>query len=51
MVWNTFWSTSGSFFILNKIDIANYANDNMSYTNSNDVNGLLQSLKASQELF
>ena len=29
------------FFILNKIDIANYADDNMPYTSSNDVNGLI----------
>ena len=28
------------FFILSKIDIANYANDNTPYTSSNDVNGL-----------
>ena len=28
------------FFILSKIDIANYADDNTPYTSSNDVNGL-----------
>ena len=40
------------FFILNKIDIANYAGDSTPYTSSNDVNGLIKSLKeASQELF
>ena len=33
------------FFILNKIDIANYADDNTLYTSSNDVNGLLKSLE------
>ena len=27
------------FFILNKIDITNYADDNTFYTSSNDVNG------------
>ena len=39
------------FFILKKTDIANYADDNMPYTSSNDVNGLIKSLKASKELF
>ena len=40
------------FFIVNKIDIANYADCNASYTSSNDVNGLIKSLKeASKELF
>ena len=32
-------------FILNKIDIANYADDNTPYTSSNDVNGLIKSLE------
>ena len=36
------------FFVLNKIDIANYADDNRSYTSSNDVNGLI---KSSEEAF
>ena len=40
------------FFIVNKIDIANYADDNTPYTSSNDVNGLIKSLEeASKELF
>ena len=40
------------FFILNKIDIANYADDNTPYTRSNDVNELIQSLEeSSKELF
>ena len=40
------------FFILNKIDIANYADDNTPYTSSNDVNGLIKSLEeALKELF
>ena len=39
-------------FILNKIDIANYADDNMPYTSSNDVNGVIKRLEeASKELF
>ena len=38
------------FFILKKIDIANYADDNTPYTSSIDVNGLIKSLKASKEL-
>ena len=33
------------FFILNKIDIASYADDNTPYTNSNGVNGLIKSLE------
>ena len=38
--------------ILNKIDIANYADDNTPYTSSNEVNGLIKSLEeASKELF
>ena len=40
------------FFILNKIDIANYADDSTPYASSNDVNGLIKSLEeASRELF
>ena len=40
------------FFILSKIDIANYVNDKMPYTSSNDINSLIKSLeKASKELF
>ena len=40
------------FFILNKIDVANYTGDNTSYTSSNEVNGLIKSLEeASKELF
>ena len=40
------------FFIVNEIDIANYADDNTPYTSSNDVNGLIKSLEeASKELF
>ena len=30
------------FFILNKNDIANYADDNTPYTSSNDFNGLIK---------
>ena len=38
--------------ILNKIDIANYADDNTPNTSSNDVNGLIKSLEeAPKELF
>ena len=33
------------FFILNKIDVANDADDNTPYTSSNDVNGLMKSLE------
>ena len=40
------------FFILNKTDIANYADDNTPCTSSNDVNGLIQKLEeASKESF
>ena len=40
------------FFILNETDIANYADDNTSYTSSNDFNGLIRSLEeVSKELF
>ena len=40
------------FLILNKIDIANYANNNTSYTSTNDFNGLIKSLEeASNKLF
>ena len=40
------------FFILNKIDIANYTDDNTPYTSSKDVHGLIKSLEeASKELF
>ena len=40
------------FFILDKTDIANHADDNTPYTSSNDVNGLIMSLeKASKKLF
>ena len=40
------------FFILSKIDIANYADDSTPYTSSNDVNALIKSLEeASRELF
>ena len=40
------------FYILNEIDIANYAGDNKPYTSSNDVNGLTKSLEeASKKLF
>ena len=39
------------FFIVNKIDIANYADDNTPYTSSNDIDGLLKSLEeVSKEL-
>ena len=39
-------------FILNKIDIANNADDNTPDTSSNDVNELIKSLEeASKELF
>ena len=42
----------GLFFLLNKFDVANYADDNMPYTSSSDVNGLLKSLEeAAKELF
>ena len=33
------------FFILNEIDIVNYADDNTPYTSSNDVNGVIKSLE------
>ena len=33
------------FFILNKIDIADYADDNTPYTSSNDNNGLIKSFE------
>ena len=40
------------FFILNKIDIANYTDDNTPCTSSKDVHGLIKSLEeASKELF
>ena len=40
------------FFILNKIDIANYADDNTPYSSSNDVNGHKKSLEEDlKELF
>ena len=40
------------FLILNKTDIANYADDNEPYTSSNDVSGLIESLEeALKELF
>ena len=40
------------FFVLNKTDIANYADDNEPYTSSNDVSGLIESLEeALKELF
>ena len=40
------------FFILSETDIANYADDNIPYTSSNDVNGLVKSLEeASKKLF
>ena len=40
------------FFILNKVGIANYADDNTPYISSNDVNGLIKSLEeASKELW
>ena len=66
MTWNNFcstlrfstWSTvfniflADLFLILNKTDIANYADDNTPYTSSNDVNGLIKKLEeASEELF
>ena len=39
-------------YIYNKIDIANYADDNTPYTSSSDVNGLIKSLEeASKKLF
>ena len=45
-------SLADLFFILNKIDIANYADDNTPYTSSNDVNELIKSLEeTSKELF
>ena len=40
------------FFILNKIDMANYADDNTPCASSNDVNGLVKSLEeTSKDLF
>ena len=33
------------FFILNKIDIADYADDNTPYTSSNDNNGFIKSFE------
>ena len=40
------------FFILSETDFANYADDNTPYISSNDVNGLMKSLKeASKKLF
>ena len=40
------------FFILNIIDIADYADDNTPHTSSNDAKGLIKSLEeASKELF
>ena len=40
------------FSSLNKIDIANYADDNTPYTSLNDRNGLIKSLdESSTELF
>ena len=40
------------FFILNKIDISNYADDNAPYTSSNDVKRPIKSLEeSSKELF
>ena len=41
------------FFILNKTDIANYADDNTPYTSSNDVTGLINSSleETSKDLF
>ena len=39
------------FFILNKTNIANYADDNTPYISSNEVNGLIKSLgEAPREL-
>ena len=39
------------FFIFNKTDVANYADGNMLYTSSNDVNELIKRLEeASKEL-
>ena len=37
------------FFVKNKIDIANYADDNTPCTNSNDVNGIIKSLEEASE--
>ena len=37
------------FFILNKTDIANYADDNTPYTSSNDINRLIKSLEELQK--
>ena len=66
MVWNTFGVPRGSafsswlfnifladlFFILNKTNIAKYADDNTPYNSSNDINGLIKSLgKALREFF
>ena len=46
------WFLADLFLTLNKIDTANYADDNTPYTSSNDVNGLINSLKeSSNELF
>ena len=39
------------FFILNKIDTANYADGNTPYTSSNDVNGLIKSLEEASKKF
>ena len=37
------------FFIVNKTDIANYADDNTPYTSSNDINRLIKSLEELQK--
>ena len=64
MVWILFGVAEGSilgpmlfnilladlFLILNKINIANYVDDNMPYTSSNDIHRLIKSLEASKEL-
>ena len=39
------------FFILNKIDIANYTDDKTPYTSYNDVNGLTKSLEEASKWF
>ena len=39
------------FFILNKIDIPNYADDNTPYTSSNDVNGFKKVLEEASKEF